>query len=190
MRLALIISKKKETAQSLSQILRLFQFEKIEYTDSASDARRRIQEKDYTRVVICCPLYHELGADLALDILEGNGPEVVLIVKRDELAQAETRLAEAPCFVVTTPINKALLIRDVRFMLNARDKRERLERQNKKLASRMDDLKLQYRAKLLLMGHLDMTEDEAHRYIQKQAMNNRRTPGMVARSIIDLYESR
>ena len=39
----------------------------------------------------------------------------------------------------------------------------------------MDDLKLQYRAKLLLMGHLDMTEDEAHRYIQKQAMNNRRT---------------
>lgn len=54
----------------------------------------------------------------------------------------------------------------------------------------MDDLKLQYRAKLLLMGHLDMTEDEAHRYIQKQAMNNRRTPGMVARSIIDLYESR
>ncbi|MGI6110042.1 MAG: ANTAR domain-containing response regulator, partial [Eubacteriaceae bacterium] len=76
------------------------------------------------------------------------------------------------------------------FMLNARDKRERLEKQNKKLAVKMEDLKLQYRAKLMLMGHLDITEEEAHRYIQKQAMNNRRTPGQVAKSILDLYESR
>ncbi|MGI6109718.1 MAG: ANTAR domain-containing response regulator, partial [Eubacteriaceae bacterium] len=167
MRSALIISKKKEAAQSIAQILRPFKIDKADITDSASDARRRIQQIDYTLVIINSPLYHELGADLALDILDRDGPDVILIVRRDQLPAAEQKLAEAPCFVVTTPINKVLMIRDIRFMLNARDKRERLEKQNKKLAVKMEDLKLQYRAKLMLMGHLDMTEEEAHRYIQK-----------------------
>lgn len=188
MRSALIISKQKEAAQGIAKILRPFQMDHIEYTDSAMDARRRIARGDYTLVLINSPLYHELGADLALDILDRDGPEVILIVRRENLAEAEQKLAEAPCFVVTTPINRTVLTRDIRFMLNARDRRERLEKQNKKLSKKIDDLKLQYQAKLMLMGHLDMTEEEAHRYIQKTAMNTRRTPGQVSESIIDLYQ--
>lgn len=52
----------------------------------------------------------------------------------------------------------------------------------------MDDIKIIYRAKLCLMGYLDMTEEQAHRYIQKQAMDMRISPRQVAENLIRTYE--
>ncbi len=188
MRSALIISKQRENANGIARFLRPFQFDHIEYTDSATEARRRIGRFGYDLVMINAPLHHELGADLALDILSVDGPDVMLICKRENLAAAEQKLQNAPCFVVTTPLNKTVFSRDLRFVINARERRKQLEKQNQKLTKKIEELKLQHRAKLVLMEKLEMTEDEAHRYIQKKAMDNRRTPGQIAESILDLYK--
>ena len=48
---------------------------------------------------------------------------------------------------------------------------ERLNFQTIQLKHKMEEAKLVNRAKMLLMGHQNMTEEEAHRYIEKTAMN-------------------
>ncbi|MBQ5375528.1 MAG: ANTAR domain-containing protein, partial [Lachnospiraceae bacterium] len=49
----------------------------------------------------------------------------------------------------------------------------------------MEELKTVSRAKILLMEKKHMTEEEAHRYIGKQAMNNGVSRGNMALEIIE-----
>lgn len=51
-----------------------------------------------------------------------------------------------------------------------------------------EDLKIVNRAKGVLITRLGMTEPEAHRYIEKRAMDMRATKRAVAESILKTYE--
>lgn len=63
-----------------------------------------------------------------------------------------------------------------------------MERENKDLAAKIDGIRLVNRAKWALIEHLGMTEDQAHRYIEKQAMDARVSKKEVAEGIIRTYE--
>ena len=68
--------------------------------------------------------------------------------------------------------------------------RERLRRMEQKTASieeKMDEIRLVNRAKWLLIEQLRMTESEAHRYIEKQAMDRCVTKRSIAENIISMY---
>ena len=56
------------------------------------------------------------------------------------------------------------------------------------LKKKLDDEKVITRAKLLLMQTLSFTEEEAHKFIEKEAMNSGRTRSEVAYEIIRTYE--
>ena len=56
------------------------------------------------------------------------------------------------------------------------------------LKKKLDDEKIITRGKLLLMQTLKFTEEEAHKYIEKEAMNSGRTRAEVAYEIIRTYE--
>lgn len=56
------------------------------------------------------------------------------------------------------------------------------------LRRKLSDTRLVSRAKLLLMTRLNMSEDEAHKYIEKTAMSTGAKRGEVAQNIIRTYE--
>ena len=56
------------------------------------------------------------------------------------------------------------------------------------LRRKLDDTRLVSRAKLLLMSRLQMSEEEAHRYIEKTAMDSGMKTREVALGIIRAYE--
>jgi len=56
------------------------------------------------------------------------------------------------------------------------------------LKKKLDDEKIIMRGKLLLMQTLSFSEEEAHRFIEKEAMNSGRTRSEVAYDIIRTYE--
>lgn len=190
MRNVLIVSKKKDIGDALAKLLRPFKFDHIDITDSAQEARRKVQRGSYSLVLINTPLSHEIGTDLALDVLSFNDPDVILLVQNDALPRVEMKLANAPILIVQKPINKQLILRELNYIINSQEKREKLIEQNSRLKDKMNDLKNLFRAKLFLMEHLNMSEAEAHRYIQKKAMDERRTPGQVAKGIISIYDKK
>ena len=51
----------------------------------------------------------------------------------------------------------------------------------------MEEIRLANRAKMLLMQNLKMTEQEAHRYIEKEAMDRGLKKTAVAENIIKTY---
>ena len=63
-----------------------------------------------------------------------------------------------------------------------------MEKKSVSLQDKMDEIKLVNRAKWILITHLDMTENVAHRYIEKQAMDRCVTRRSVAEDILRTYK--
>ena len=63
-----------------------------------------------------------------------------------------------------------------------------MESQISSLESKMREIRLVNRAKLLLVERLSMTEEEAHHFIEKQAMDSCVKKSEIAENIIKTYE--
>ena len=63
-----------------------------------------------------------------------------------------------------------------------------LHRKTSTLQRKLDDARLVSRAKMLLMTHLQMSEEEAHRYIEKTSMDSGEARRNIAARIIHTYE--
>ncbi len=83
----------------------------------------------------------------------------------------------------------ALIAQALELLCAARQKLRRMETKAEKLEARVEDLKVINRAKFLLVQQLRMTEAEAHRYIEKQAMDTCRKRRTIAENIIRTYEA-
>jgi response regulator NasT len=66
-------------------------------------------------------------------------------------------------------------------------KKESLYVKKTDLKSRLEEIKIINTAKLLLIEHKKMSEDEAHKYIEKKAMDFRVSKIKIANEIIDEY---
>ena len=64
-----------------------------------------------------------------------------------------------------------------------------LKFQNQKLQDKLEEIRLIDRAKCVLIQYLNMTEQQAHRYIEKQSMDLRQSRVVTAESILKTYES-
>ncbi len=62
------------------------------------------------------------------------------------------------------------------------------QKESKKLEKKLKDMKNISRAKLLLIINKGLTEEEAHKYIEKKAMDDRLPKVQVALGIIKEYE--
>ena len=60
--------------------------------------------------------------------------------------------------------------------------------QKEKMERRVEDIRIVNRAKCLLIQYLHLSEEEAHRLIEKQAMDKRKTKREVAEEILRHYE--
>ena len=62
-----------------------------------------------------------------------------------------------------------------------------LSSQTTKLKVKMEEIKLVNRAKMLLMQNMSMAEAEAHRFIEKEAMDTGQKKIAIAENIIKRY---
>jgi response regulator NasT len=63
------------------------------------------------------------------------------------------------------------------------------EQENIKLKTRLEEINIINRAKLLLIQCLSMTEHQAHRYLEKQAMNLRTSKLEISKQVIKTYDN-
>ena len=107
----------------------------------------------------------------------------VLILSQTPCPAAE----EAGAFWVSKPLSRALFLQAVRHAACLSRRLNNLGDENSHLRTQLDEVRHIDRAKLLLMQYLGMSEPQAHRYIEKQAMDLRISRAEVARSILINY---
>ena len=151
---------------------------------SVTEARRLLAAGNIGLVIINTPLPDEFGLESAKDFADGKDVAVLLLVKAELYHQVSYKVRGSGVFVLSRPLKGQLLLEAVGIMDAMRRKIIALNEQNQKLRKRLDEMGLITRAKCLLIEKKTMTEEEAHRYLEEEAMNHSLSKREVAQSII------
>ncbi len=190
MRDTLIVTSTRKSAELLIKLLQESgrKTEQMQAAFSAGEARRALLEHTYTLVLINSPLSDEFGSDLAAFAADQRDCAVVMLVKNELADSVAEQLEPDGIFVLEKPLSRPLFHQIIRIAAATRLHILTLQQENRKLHQKLDDMRVISRAKCLLIQELHMTEAEAHSYIEKHAMNHRRTRREVSEMIIQNYE--
>ena len=72
---------------------------------------------------------------------------------------------------------------------SAQNRIKRVSDENAKLLQTIEDIKIVDKAKYMLISKLNMSEQDAHKHIEKQAMDTRSTKRIIAENILKKYEN-
>lgn len=152
------------------------------------EARGMLLTGDYTLLLINAPLPDEFGLDIAVYAASEQAAGVVIFTAPDLLEQV--RAKAEPHGVVALPKNAS--VSQVKLTLStlavAARKLKDARRENDKLKTEMETVKVMSRAKLILVQQFGMTEKESHSYIEQRAMEARSSRRSIAENIIKSYE--
>jgi response regulator NasT len=157
----------------------------VETRHSAASARRALLERYFDLVLINAPLPDENGVALALDAAENRQMAVLLAVPQDVAGEITDRVVDAGVLVAGKPLPRGGLGRSVRFLMATLEKLHEFRKKVEKAEERLEEQRILFRAKLVLIEQKGITEEEAHRLIQKQAMDSGLPLRRVAEEILD-----
>lgn len=184
----LIAGKTTEICESIAQLLSEQGDNNISSFTSGSIVRG-VDVSEFDSVIISTPLSDEFGLDLVADISKDAKNGVVVLAKHEIADEVQRKLRFTGAFVLPRPFNKAMLIQTVKMAEIAHIGMAKLEEENRHLTQQISDIKIVNRAKSMLMQYLNLTEEQAHRHIQKQAMDLRKTQRAVAEDILKTYQN-
>lgn len=187
MKKTLLVTNSEQSAAALSQLLEEEGYEDITVSFAAYTAEQ--QETEFDLVCINAPLVDENGISLATRFAKTTRASVVIIVPKASAGEVSDMLNEQGVLVIAKPINRHLFHHYLLFADCFRSRLLRIERENDKLKHMVEDLKIIDRAKLLLVTCLNMSEEQAHRYLEKQAMDLQVSKLAVAKQVIQTYQN-
>ena len=155
---------------------------------SVGEARRRIAETDFDIVLINAPLPDDFGMRLAIDICTNSGAGVLLMVKNDLFNDIYAKVVSYGVITLSKPTNLQMVAQNLRILCATRERMRQMEAKQATVEEKIEEIRLVNRAKWLLIECLSMTEPEAHRYIEKQSMDERISKREVAENIIKTYK--
>ncbi len=186
---ALLISHSEKSSASLSELLRSEGFTLISVANNADAAYDMAGKDEFDLICINAPLFEENGIELAKHFALVTRACVVIIVPQKNADEVYDILMEQGVLVIAKPINRHLFHHYLQFTECFKTRMLRVTEENTKLKHMVEDMKVINRAKLLLITCLHMTEEQAHRYLEKQAMDLRISKLQIAKQVIKTYEN-
>ncbi|MBQ8229025.1 MAG: ANTAR domain-containing protein [Clostridia bacterium] len=183
----LIVSAAESFNEALSALLPNSKYSPTHFVSNISAAKRALAERAFDFVIVNSPLSDDIGTRFAIDT--GNSKEtVVLLMVRAELqAEIYDKVAEHGVFVLPKPTSKPTMAIALSWLSCAREKLRKTEKKTLSIEEKMEEIRIVNRAKWILIRELKLDEPEAHRYIEKQAMDRCVSKRVVAEEIIKTY---
>lgn len=184
---ALVVSSSQKFSDSLKPMLQVANCRTITNVSSISSAKRSFQEHKFDYVVINTPLPDDFGTKFAIDVCNETRTVCLLIVSGDRYDEIRTKTVMHGVFVLPKPMSPVSMSRSLDFMASCRERLRSLEKKTVSIQEKMEEIRLVNKAKWLLIENLNMTEPDAHRHIEKQAMDTCSPKKDVALEIIKVY---
>ena len=185
----LLVSASQKFNNAVLPLLPARQFSPIVQIADVSGARRCLLERSFDLLIINAPLPDEFGTKLALDICESTQSGVLLLVKAEQYSDLTGRVVSSGVLTLSKPTTPALFTQSVQLLCATRERLRRMEQKTATLEEKMEEIRLVNRAKWILIDQLKMTENEAHKFIERQAMDRCVTRRAIAENILATYKS-
>ncbi|MBQ2643275.1 MAG: ANTAR domain-containing protein [Eubacterium sp.] len=181
----LVVSVSKNFITDMHTLLSSSKYEAVKYTGSVSSAKRANLEKAYDIVIIDTPLPDDTGDELAVDLSTNENSIVMMLVHYDLYEEVHENYSKYGIFVASKPTSVEILSQSLNWLKSARERTRSYEKRTLSIEDKMQEIRLVNLAKLKLITDKGMSEDEAHKYISKQAMDKCVNKGAIAQEILN-----
>lgn len=183
----LVISAKENFNVSLQSLLPESKYSPVQIVSSFSSAKRMLLERSFDFILINTPLPDDFGTRVAIEISANKGTVILLLVRNEVYEEVCDKVTEYGILTLPKPASKQMVIHTLNFMAGIRERLRKLEKKSLSMEEKMEEIRLVNRAKWVLIGELKMTEADAHRYIEKQAMDRCVSRREIVEEIISTY---
>ena len=181
----LLVSRDSKIISQISAFLLPPMFELTTTTDF-NEARRLATERTFS--IIIADSGDGYDTDFAINVADSYST-VLLLVPNEHFDEISYRVEGYGILTITKPFEPFYLYNMMKIAIAVHYKVQILSSQTIKLKVKMEEIKQVNRAKMLLMQHLKMTEAEAHRYLEKEAMDRGLKRVVLAQEVIKTYEN-
>ena len=180
----LIVSSSEQFNMMTKKILPDRRFDVIEIRKSASAARRELLVREYDIIIINAPLMDGMGTDFVMDIVDKHSSGIIFAVPTELFSNANDHLIDYGVLTISKPLKLSEMERMIKLLIAMNDRVRQAQKKIRSLTEKLDELKVVSRAKIVLVER-GMSEEEAHEYIIREAMNKGLTKRQVAEDIVD-----
>jgi len=184
----LLVSSSAKFIQSLLTLLPETRYQPVVFASDVTSARRSLLENSFDIVIINTPLPDSFGTRLALDVCENSSTGILLLVKTEHYSDINARVSPYGILTLSKPTPIQMITQSLLLLCGTRERLRKMEQKTASIEEKMEEIRLVNRAKWLLIEQLKMTEKEAHRYIEKQAMDRCVTRRTIAENILSTYK--
>lgn len=183
----LVVSSAEKLNTALVSLLPESHYSPVRFATNISAAKRIWGERSFDYVIVNSPLPDDVGTRFAVDVGSSAGTVVLLLARAEIQDDIREKVAEYGVFTLPKPVNRPVLVLALDWMASTRERLRRLEKKTLSVEEKMEEIRVVNRAKWLLISELKMDEPQAHRYIEKQAMDRCVSKREIAEEIIKTY---
>ena len=184
----LVVSASDKVFSSVLDLMPPAEYNPVLRAKNSGEARRMLLDMSADIIIINTPLPDDFGVQLALDLSDSSSG-ILMLVKSDLYEQVAYRVEDSGIFTLPKPNSSQMIYNAVKLLSVYAARLKKLEQKNRTMQEKMTDIRTINRAKWLLIENLNMSENDAHRSIEKQAMDTRSTRREVAEGIIRTYDN-
>ena len=160
------------------------EFHPVEIVKTARAAQRRLLEQEFDLVLVNAPLPDEFGTELAMDACLRSRAGVLLLVKRELHDEICAKVTDAGVLTLPKPTSEAVMRHMLRTLCAVRERLKRIQERQVTVDQKIEEIRIVDKAKWALISARQMTEEEAHQYIQRQSMDRRISKRTAAEEIL------
>lgn len=181
----LVVSAMESMRKLISELLPHTSYPLIQYVNSALEAKKKLRQQPFDLCIVHPPLKDEFGIRTAREIKVAFSTGVLLLVKNDVYDQVLYQVQEQGIFTMGLPASRTMLGQTIENLRVAQDQMRQLSIQLQREKKKIQAQKAIFRAKLILIESHHWTEEKAHHYIEKVAMDHGLKKEDIAKKIIE-----
>ncbi len=180
----LIVSESSKITSFVQELLHSAGLNKISVAVTADSARRLTIDLDYDMYIVDTPLSEENGELLCQSLAEKNTSQILMLVPSEFYGEMSEKVELYGVITVPKPLDRTTLWTSVKVAQAMFHKMRLMQKENNSLQNKIEEIRIVDRAKCILIADYSLNEQDAHKFIEQQAMNLRKTRREVAEEII------
>jgi len=186
---ALLVSSSEKDTSLYTGFLSAASIHQIASAQSCESARKILLKQDFDLIIVDSPLGDESGESFSRHTAAKGVSQVMLLVDSGLFSSVSAACEDYGVLTISKPLNRELFWSALSLAKSVQSRIKRVLNENTQLNQKIEDIRVIDRAKLILISTMKMSEQEAHRYIEKQAMDMRSSRRIIAEGILKRYES-
>lgn len=179
----LVVTKDNKLSALISAMLMPPMFE-VQLVSNFVEARRKCAEQAFN--IVLADYADGEGIDFCTDISDSLST-VMIFCPNQMYEEISYKVESFGVITIPTPFDQMYFYNMIKVAIAIQYKVTVLSSQTMKLKEKMEEIRIVNRAKMLLMQNLNMTEQESHRYLEKEAMDRGLKRIALAKQIISTY---